>query len=882
MFNGFRSQTFTKMNAGNKKSKKAQITIFIIVGLVIVISFSLLIFMLSSSKEREAVGNIQSAIKTELDTKTVNFIAEDCLRKTLEDGILLIGERGGYFKREDFSNPQLYGNLSPPKMSEAGTAYLIEMTEALPPWYPCPYPTEEPLHCGYINDPLIFKDLSKIKYGAHNGIAGSFIIKQLEAYIKDKLPICTKFDQMTNITPNLRINSSVNSVKIQFTSETVLADVDYQIDIYSYGSKSDKKITKIKADIPVRLGKLYTAILELLRYDTAFLDFDMIGNPQNGTYKSIPLAFGAFGGEISIKSVPLEENAANDVFIVNESVSVIRGKPFQFKFVRQNRNPVLDLIPPANKSEIEKINSIKLEFLRIAQFSQSERPEDNQDILEIKARAIDPDEDLLLYTHTQSNSPVFANWVPSTAVNYSLLDSDIQDLSMTLVDSDVGYHSIVTTASDGYLEDIQRMRIFVERLLRIIDITYENFYPVQSSPDIKKAYASIEDPFYLTFNHPLMFQQSEPGIDPQYTYRLKMDNQDVLAVQMGHNAARKYIIFQDMAISTSQPTLASFSINDIKRKYLARSGVTDSSARPFTHPPTQIRNISLEISTSGLIPQQKTFTFPIEVKRCLPYYTNNYAYPYQKFSKTAEISKPGAYDSNNNINPFMGSHDCCKTDSNKDYRITTREGYQFEGYQYCFVMEYYTSRPTEQAIYFPATLAKKIDPSNGQVMDYGYDEAIVTRANWGTGVDDLANDIYQRSFRQSCAPESGSSVGRGNVCGGTAQEIWLAAKECSDLRTGETARCKGPSRYPPGRKENGAITGLALTSSEETYDSTYQGMIPVSAADVKVLSGEATCYSYGPQETFEKNFYSQGSGECRPGGYYCNGFGDCTLGGTTS
>ncbi len=120
------------------------------------------------------------------------------------------------------------------------------------------------------------------------------------------------------------------------------------------------------------------------------------------------------------------------------------------------------------------------------------------------------------------------------------------------------------------------------------------------------------------------------------------------------------------------------------------------------------------------------------------------------------------------------------------------------------------------------------------------------------------------------------------MCGGFAKDDWekLPVKQCEDIDGGEDERCQGPSRYPPGKNEEGDnIYNNPQPTTQRVYQSTYQGYIPVSAADVKVSGGQAVCYNYQPGESFEKNFGLGGDGVCKTEGaisYYCDGDGGCT------
>ena len=74
--------------------KRGQITIFIIIGIVLLLTVALFLFLRSAIVERAPARVAVEEIPTELDP--VRAYVQDCLKDTLLDGFNILGARGGY------------------------------------------------------------------------------------------------------------------------------------------------------------------------------------------------------------------------------------------------------------------------------------------------------------------------------------------------------------------------------------------------------------------------------------------------------------------------------------------------------------------------------------------------------------------------------------------------------------------------------------------------------------------------------------------------------------------------------------------------------------------------------------------------------------------
>jgi hypothetical protein len=177
--------------------KRGQLSIFIIIGVIIVLLIGLSVFFLS-------MNNNEQSSETTLSPQqaTVKATIDACLRQTLEAGVVHISDRGGYYKfpeqTKQFNNVAYYFNEGKVVM-----------------------PTLETIQ------------------------------DQLALYVEDKMPEC--------IEPNnfnaLSLEQGDINAKIIINNNNVQANIDYPI-IFS---NQDQKFTldKFQNTLSVRLGEIH-------------------------------------------------------------------------------------------------------------------------------------------------------------------------------------------------------------------------------------------------------------------------------------------------------------------------------------------------------------------------------------------------------------------------------------------------------------------------------------------------------------------------------------------------------------------------------------------------------------------------------------------------
>jgi hypothetical protein len=165
--------------AGRRFNKKAQITVFMIVGIILLFS-SALLFYIRSELAGVSGEFIPVAEEVPLEAQPIKVFVEDCLEKVATEGIVKMGAHGGYVDPGDASYGSVFSVGIEPTESEA--LVMVEGSSAMVPyWWFLKSPNDCIENCRFeSNRPALYKTQT-----AEKSIEG-----QLDTYIKRNLPSC--------------------------------------------------------------------------------------------------------------------------------------------------------------------------------------------------------------------------------------------------------------------------------------------------------------------------------------------------------------------------------------------------------------------------------------------------------------------------------------------------------------------------------------------------------------------------------------------------------------------------------------------------------------------------------------------------------------------
>src|SRR3989338_4214177 len=234
------------------KKRSAQSTLYIIVGLV------LLIIILGVSYYSGILT--KTGIIGEKPSEPVTAFTEQCVKKISEQGITTLGQQGGYIYLDKF--PLGIEDVAP------FNSPLLKVSDyqKIPYWF---YQKEAGL------DRTEMPKLEKASYMDNS------IQDQLERYISENLPLCLNnynaFKEQGTIVEPAESSGQITTkgqitTNVVFTDEDVVINVNYPI-LLKKGEES-KKLENFNANIKARVKKTYEFAKEIAAYEqtTTFLE----------------------------------------------------------------------------------------------------------------------------------------------------------------------------------------------------------------------------------------------------------------------------------------------------------------------------------------------------------------------------------------------------------------------------------------------------------------------------------------------------------------------------------------------------------------------------------------------------------------------------------
>ncbi len=231
----------------SKDSKKGQVSIFIILGILVLIMTVFVIVIVQDTKTE-----VETTPRTE--RSTIEMYVSRCLDSTLEEGIVRLGLGAGYIKTDNFEGFE-HNPVESPYLSMYGGS--VE----LPYWF-----TENQRGVPESYMPPLYKetedDLS--------------IESQLEGYIEENIDSC--LDGFRALEEENMLVEAVSNPKAEVfvTNKDVSADLDYDIKVEK--NRTIEHFSDFRGDVPVRLKEIYefAKSINTREIETAFLEEKLI------------------------------------------------------------------------------------------------------------------------------------------------------------------------------------------------------------------------------------------------------------------------------------------------------------------------------------------------------------------------------------------------------------------------------------------------------------------------------------------------------------------------------------------------------------------------------------------------------------------------------
>jgi len=599
--------------------RKAQVTLFIILGIIIVFFF-LMFFSFSQRLTKEQIRVINIA-RTELEGSAVNLYVSSCLENSFEQAVQELASNGGWIYEVSGCSADdctLAGNIN--NISYGLTQHPdIEGT----PKYPCIDTSYTWPFCKFYYD--IDKPVLSI-YG-RIGIPKlqdepNSIKDQLERYTGKKVLECIDFSRVQTLTGQpFDVNTEEADVNLDIRSEDIRVTLNLPVNI-NFQGKRVTEINTFSIAKNIRLNFLYKFINELLYNDNTNLGFDASTDFTNLTW---------YIGGMRL-NVSYNVKGFDDIITITDNESRIDNKPLEFKIARQNLPPVLNYI--------SGFSTLKYDYVVF----------ENQTLI-IEPQAFDPNEDNLIisYAGWKSNyDEIFteAAGIVRVGIATPILERQGNKAIIRLTKTDLGPHNLTVFATDGQHTDYQVVRILVDDKVKL-ETAGRNPYI-----DIADEFASIEDPYFFQAITTDFFN---PG-ENRYFWE---DVTEQKILYQGNDES----FWIPGPVNISVPFYEAIDINKVQNPF---------NEYPATH---EIR-AKVVSSSVGNITNEGTEVMSVLVRQCLAHRSDIPPYPYNEIN--SPYDRYGAISSD----PFQGNHSCCIGTSQANWRIAGQETRCYKQTQY--------------------------------------------------------------------------------------------------------------------------------------------------------------------------------------------------------
>ncbi len=229
------------------KKKSGQITVFIILGIVILFVVALALYWQSSFNVVRPP--VQQLIVSD-EVKPIQQYVTDCLSVTAKEGLIRLGQNGGYIT--------IPTGMKVDPVRPYNSDVLFFDPQLIPYWYHMKKCSESSIGCMVVTNPAVCAKGVKcvIPYTGDNSME-----EQLNKFVEQNVGKC-----INNFEPfkdRFDITSGKINVDTQITQLNVNFKLDYPLDIATKGSKDKSKIAYFYTEHNLNLAKIYQFATEI-------------------------------------------------------------------------------------------------------------------------------------------------------------------------------------------------------------------------------------------------------------------------------------------------------------------------------------------------------------------------------------------------------------------------------------------------------------------------------------------------------------------------------------------------------------------------------------------------------------------------------------------
>ena len=323
-------------------SRKAQLTIFMIVGLILFFTFLFVIMLFSSVQKNQLEGEREKVYTRALEKEALRLYVQDCMEDTLVTGLQFLGKQGRIWA--DQGGVQEFAeSVNGVQVGEDRIAYGIvrdtyEDYNEPEEKYPCPAGEgeQESPFCKYTSaDTSIVFGRKKLWL--------SSMEKDLQEYLKSKTVSCIGEYLKKEISSAAKLQSGEIDLRVAMTNEGVNVNVHYPLR-FSMGNEEFFHLSEFDFFYTTQFKEvLDVAILRPLDEDWIKVDFiwdeETLTNPER-TPSGLVEKYNQLG--IQYNSIKLDNG--DTLFEFRPTWTEEKLRDIVIRVARQNRPPALDYI----------------------------------------------------------------------------------------------------------------------------------------------------------------------------------------------------------------------------------------------------------------------------------------------------------------------------------------------------------------------------------------------------------------------------------------------------------------------------------------------------------------------------------------------------------
>ena len=800
--------------------RRAQISVFIIIGILIIAIFGFMFFITSEVGKIKLETQANKIVDSILAATPINYYVTLCLEEATKSALNISAVQGGRINLtgqqtlvDTNGNNISYYLVNHPALT-CITPSGSEPCNPLPDAYPCTFFMGDnydsyPAYCAFLNNLTKFHHLLNTTLGTTNApmlcknsscpqmsfnvwvqgwnrtninpvffqsaLENSSIQKDVETFITNATASCSQ--GILNISASnftalafRKFNITVGNISVStiFGFNGVEVYADYPLLIKIQDLEPVIRILKFSYFSQVRYSYIYLLARWIAEQESRELDFSIARDWANKDRYRQPNDFVLPGFSVATKRAERYNNATIVTITDTDNLHYLRSGPIVFNFAIENRPPVLDYMQEYVEGTYDDVLARDYDIC-VAE----------GDVVEINPKAYDPDDNELNYSYSgwKQTSDAYFNesYLANGACRQTPEDCVIQILNKEPYNwtHSQKYHDEFPSASyKTNHSDIGTHTVTVcayqinnesMRDCQDVRILVDDVFIVVANASMTTCFTDMSNNSLISLEDPLCLNADvidyfNPGTT-NYIWQIRYAPLQTRTIYDGQSGYVKLPLDYEPDIALYKPGKIDYfypPIGDKVLKLLVIRGIGAGATRGETN---------LTVSAALCIPHRENSP----AQNMIPRYPS---FPFNNIDYENETTTP--YDSY--WDPFLGNHVCCQGEPNGDPSGWNYEPDTITCYDY-----------GEYGLYNAnfINFAEQANLSNVQTT-----ATYAVSAGVKPAYDSLTNDVMLRNFTSFC---SGSS---GNSCKGSVLEIFSNITACRDWTEDnyQLLRCEGASK----------------------------------------------------------------------------------------